>query len=184
MGTTHVIKDKTFTLEGFQSPFKAGKFGTCGIKVIVDQDTVDTLEAERDDMITSKIQKQPDPKRWVAARNTKWSDVDDGKYVINFTWKPDQAPVFVDSEGTVITEEIPLYSGSAVKIKFDHYPYPDNTRKEVNTTCKLLKVQVISCSGGAGVDSGGLDFDKTEGFKLGTPRVSMNPPDEDTNDDF
>lgn len=169
--TTHLIKDKTFTLEGFQSAFKPGKYGTCGIKVIVDQDTVDMLEKEREDMISNKISKQSDPKRWLPARTTKWTDVAEDKYSIGFSWKPDQAPIFVDSEGTVITEEIPLYSGSRVRIKFDHYAYPDNTRKEVNTTCKLVKVQVVSCSNNAGVDSGDLDFDKTEGFKIGSPRV-------------
>jgi len=183
MGSTHVIKDKTFTLEGFQSAFKPGKFGTCGIKVLIDQDTVETLEAERGGMINYKIEKQADPSRWVAARNPKWNDVADGMYIINFTWKPDQPPVFVDSEGTVITEEIPLYSGSLVKIAFDHYPYPDNTRKEVNTTCKLTKLQVISCKGSAGVDRGNLDFDKTDGFKVGAPQVILDP-EEDTNPDF
>ena len=183
MGTKHVIKDRTFTLEGFQSAFKPGKFGTCGIKVVVDQELVETLEQERGGMIEYKIQKQNDPKKWIAGRNAKWTDVAEGKYTINFTWKPDQAPVFVDTEGTVITNEIPLYSGSVVKIAFDHYPYPDNTRKEMNTTCKLMKVQVISCNGTAGVDSGDLDFGTSAGFKVGSPQVTMHP-EEDTNPDF
>ena len=183
MGTKHVIKDRTFTLEGYQSAFKPGKFGTCGIKVIVDQDTVETLEQERDEMINFKIGKQTDPQRWIAGRNPKWTDVAEGKYCINFTWKPDQAPVFVDTEGTVITDEIPLYSGSVVKIAFDHYAYTDNNRKEANTTCKLVKLQVISCNGSAGVDSGDLDFDKTEGYKVGSPRVTMKSSEE-FNTDF
>ena len=55
MGTKYVIKDKTFQLEGYQSAFKPGKFGTCKIDVIVDQDTINALEEERDGLIPSEL---------------------------------------------------------------------------------------------------------------------------------
>jgi hypothetical protein len=183
MGTKYVIKDKTFQLEGYQSAFKPGKFGTCKIDVIVDQATIDALEGERDNLIQWKISKQTDPTKWVVARNTKWSDVSKDKYKISFSWKPEDRPPFVDTQGTLITEEIPLYSGSKVKIAFDHYPYPDNVRREMNTTCKLTKLQVISCNSGAGVDDGDADFGTTEGFKIGAPNVTPTA-EVDTNDDF
>lgn len=179
MGTKYVIKDKTFQLEGFQSAFKPGKFGTCKIDVIVDQETIDALESERESLIEWKISKQAEPSKWCVARNTKWSDVSKDKYKISFSYKPEDRPPFVDSQGTLITEEIPLYSGSKVKIAFDHYPYPDNVRKEVNTTCKLTKLQVISCSSSAGVDSGDADFGTTEGFKIDAPNVTPAPVTEE-----
>ena len=183
MGTKYVIKDKTFQLEGYQSAFKPGKFGTCKIDVIIDPETVEALEDERERLIQWKISKQTDPTKWVIARNTKWVEVADKKVKISFSWKPEDRPPFVDTQGTLITEEIPLYSGSKVKIAFDHYPYPDNVRKEMNTTCKLTKLQVISCSSGAGVDDGDADFGTTEGFKIGAPNVTPTA-DVDANDDF
>ena len=183
MGTKHFIKDKTFTLEGFQSPFKPGQYGTCGIVVVVDKETVDKLEEERDRLIEYKISKQKDPAQWVPARATKWVNVSKDRYKMNLTWKPNERPPFVDTEGTLITDEIPLYSGSRVKIAFDHYAYPDNVNKAINTTCKLTKLQVISCSSGAGVDGGDADFGTTEGFKIGAPNVTPTA-EVDTNDDF
>jgi len=53
----------------------------------------------------------------------------------------------------------------------------------MNTTSKLTKLQVVSCSRGAGVDNGGDDFGTTEGFKIGAPNVTPTV-DVDSNSDF
>ena len=109
-------------------------------------------------------------------------------YQVKFKWSPDSPIPIVDSEGTPITEEIPLYSGSLVKVAFRQKPYtlPDDS---YGTSLKLQAIQVIQASGSAGVDGGDLDvteaaalFGQTKGFKANEPNVT--PTTTDDSDDF
>ena len=178
------ITKEPVVLEGYQNPFTESKFGKMGIQAIVDQDIVDELEDERPKLIEwakSKCKaKRP------TVRNEPWDEVSKGKYQIKFNWKPDTKIPFVDAEGTPITDEIPLYSGSTVKLAFDQKPY--TTPDMVGTRLVLKAVQVITLSSSAGVDVGSIDddtaaelFGKTEGFKVNDPNIHI---EESNTDDF
>lgn len=181
------ITKEPVVLEGYQNPFTPSKFGKCGLMAIVDQEIIDTLEDERPNMIEwakSKCKaKRP------LTRNEPWEQVSEGKYQVKFSWKPEVKVPIVDTEGTAILNEIPLYSGSTVKLAFDQKPY--TTPDSVGTRLVLKAVQVITLSGSAGVDIGDLDADQaaemfgtTKGFKVDDPNVKTNEEDQDEDDDF
>ena len=85
----------------------------------------------------------------------------------------------VDTEGTPITDpNTPVYAGSTVKLGFIQKPYLLRDGVTYGTSLKLSGVQVITCQGGAGVDTGDLDeagvaelFGKTSGYKTNEPNV-------------
>ena len=171
------ITKEPVILEGFQNFFTESKFGKMGIMAIVDQHIVDELEDERPKLLEwakSKCKaKRP------TVRNEPWDEVSKGKYQVKFSWKPDTKVPLVDAEGTPITDEIPLYSGSMVKLAFDQKPY--TTPDMVGTRLVLKAVQVITLSSNAGVDVGTLDddkaaalFGKTEGFKVNDPNINTD----------
>ena len=165
-------------LEGFQNAFKPSKFGKCGIMAIVDQAMVDALEEERPSAIDWAKSKHKNPKR-AMVRIEPWEEVADGQYQVKFNWAPENPVPIVDSEGTPIKEEIPLYSGSMVKLAFNQKPYV--TPDAVGTSLKLVAIQVIQASGAAGVDTGSLDhaeasalFGQTKGFVVDSPNVTTD----------
>lgn len=182
--TTHVTK-KAVRLEGYQSPFKPSKFGKCGIMAIIDSDMVDVLEEERPGLLEWGKSKMKNAKR-ATEKFEPWEEVSDGQYQVKFSWPPETPVAIVDSEGTPITNEIPLYNGSLVKLAFRQKPYA--TADAYGTTLKLQAIQVIQASGSAGVDSGDLDataaaalFGKTQGFKVDDPNVT---PTESTGEEI
>ena len=106
------------------------------------------------------------------------------------SWKPGQEPPVVDTEGTPITDEnTPIYGGSKVKLAFRQKPYtmPDGS---YGTSVKLVGLQLVALSNGAGVDTGDMDetevaalFGQTKGFKTSEPNITATPIEVD-NDDF
>ena len=85
-----------------------------------------------------------------------------------------------------LDEEIPLYSGSTVKLAFYQQPYVLKDGVTYGSSLKLLALQVVSLNNQAGVDTGDMSaesalelFGKTEGFKAPDPSVTPNMADED-----
>ena len=96
----------------------------------------------------------------------------------------------VDTEGTIIEDEnLPLYSGSQVKLAFFQKPYILRDGVTYGTSLKLVAIQVVSLNSSAGVDSGDMDvedvaalFGKTKGYKASEPNVTPAPVTEDVDD--
>ena len=179
------ITKEPVVLEGYQNPFQPSKFGKMGIQAIVDQNIIDELEDERPNML--EWAKGKCKAKRPLTKNEPWEEVSEGKYQVRFSWKPEQAVPFVDSEGTPIEGEIPLYSGSMVKLAFKQKPY--TTPDAVGTRLVLQAVQVVTLSSNAGVDMGDMDakeaanlFGKTNGFKLDDPNIKVEPKEDDTDD--
>ena len=172
--TTHVTKEAV-RLEGYQAIFRPSeKYNNHTLSAIVDESIIDDLEAERVGALDWARSKAKNPKK-VMEKFAPWEEVDGG-YQIKFSWKPDQSIPIVDSEGVPITDEIPLYSGSLVKLAFRQKPYvlPD----AIGTSLKLQAIQVIQAAGTAAIDRGDLSdadvaelFGKSNGFKVGDPNV-------------
>ena len=185
MATTHVTKEPV-VLSGYQSIFKPSeKYNNHTLGAILDQTTIDALEEERVDALNWARSKAKNPKR-VSEKLEPWEEIEPGKFQVKFSWKPDQSIPIVDSEGSPITDPIPLYSGSLVKLAFRQKPYvlPD----AIGTSLKLSAIQVIQASSSAGVDRGDLNedeaaalFGQSKGFKVGEPNVVT---EEDTTNDF
>lgn len=178
---TTVTKEPV-VLEGYQSFFQESQFGKKGLQAILPQELIDQLEEERPGMLDwakSKCKaKRP------MERNEPWEEVSDGMYQVKFSWKPEIKIPIVDAEGTPIEDEIPLYSGSTVKLAFDQKPYA--TPDMVGTRLVLKAVQIITLSSSAGVDVGSLNdtsaaalFGKSEGFKVNDPNIHT-PNDKET----
>ena len=87
--------------------------------------------------------------------------------------------------------DIPLYSGSRVKLNFDHYDYQIPSGS-YGTTIKLASIQVVSCGNKAGVDRGDMTpedaaklFGKCSGYKAGEPNIeAAGTPSSVEDDDF
>ena len=188
MKNTHITSTPV-RLEGFQNAFKPSKFGKCGLMAIVDQAMVDALEEERPGAIDWAKSKHKNPKR-AMVRIEPWEEVADGQFQVKFNWTPENPVPIVDSEGTPIKDEIPLYSGSMVKLAFNQKPYV--TPDAVGTSLKLVAVQVIQASGTAGVDTGTMDhaeasalFGQSAGFVVDSPNVTTTTTEEtEESDDF
>jgi hypothetical protein len=174
----NIHKTDTVTLEGFQAVLEPGKFGY-SLQAIVGDDVIEKLENERSDCLKWAESKLKNPKR-STLKPEPWEEVSDSKYKIKFSWNSENRPPVVDTEGTQITEsKTPIYSGSKVKLGFYQKPYVLKDQVTYGTSLKLLGVQVVSCAGGAGVDTGDLDatevaelFGKTSGFKTSDPNVT------------
>lgn len=192
MTTTHATKEPV-TLEGFQAIMKIGKFGNYKLSALVDdQDLVNNLETEREDLLKRRQNRLKNPKRSIL-KPEPWEEVSDGKYIFKFTWLDKNKPVIIDTEGTLITDtEIPLYSGSKVKLGFYQYDYelPDNS---YGTTVKLSSIQVVSVGSKAGVDKGDMTqedaaklFGTCSGYKAGEPNIEAagTPSSVEDTDDF
>ena len=121
-------------------------------------------------------------KAWTLGRGSRRSI--QGEVLLEWEKRP---PAVVDTEGTPITdEEIPLYSGSRVKLAFYQQPYVLKDGETYGSSLKLLALQVVSLNNAAGVDTGDMSaeaaadiFGKTEGFKAPDPSVTPNMKDDD-----
>ena len=186
----HITKDPV-TLSGYQAILKPSKFGY-SLKAVVGQDVVDALETERADCLKWAESKLKNPKR-STLRPEPWEEVEDGKYIVKFSWAEDKKPPVVDTEGTPIqNEDTPVYEGSKVKLGFHQKPYILRDGVTYGTSLKLSGIQIVSIQNGAGVDTGDLDedgvaelFGKTSGFKADDPNVSPDlAPSSVEDDDF
>jgi len=178
--------EQPVVLEGYQAVMKPSKFGY-SLSAIVDEAMTDTLDQERTSFQTWWDSKLKNPKRSVL-KPEPWEEVSQGQYKIKFSWNEEKRPPVVDTEGTAITdEEIPLYSGSRVKLAFYQQPYVLKDGVTYGSSLKLVALQVVSLNNSAaGVDTGDMSaeaaaeiFGKTEGFKAPDPNVTPNVADED-----
>lgn len=177
-------------LEGYQAVLKPSKFGY-SLNAILDQGMVDQLETDRPGSLAWAESKLKNPKR-STLKPEPWEEVAEGKYKVKFAWKDETKPVIVDTEGTPVTDEnIPVYSGSKVKLAFYQKPYVLKDGVTYGTSLKLVGVQIVSVSSEAGTDVGDMDatgvadlFGKTKGFKQSEPNVIANQQEEAVEDDF
>ena len=177
------------TLEGFQAILTPSKFGYSLAAVVCD-DIINTLDAERTEVLKWAESKLKNPKR-STLKPEPWEEVADGKYKIKFSWNAENQPPVVDTEGTPVTDEkTPLYGGSTVKLAFYQKPYILRDGVTYGSSLKLVGVQVVSVKGAAGVDAGDLDatevaelFGNTSGFKAADPNVVPDTTPCSVNDD-
>lgn len=177
------------TLEGFQAVMKPSKFGFT-LQTVVGSELVRALEEDRGESLKWAESKLKNPKR-STLKPEPWEEVSENAYKVKFSWNEDTKPPVVDTEGTVITDEnIPLYSGSQVKLAFFQKPYILRDGVTYGTSLKLVAIQVVSLNSSAGIDSGDMDvedvaalFGKTKGYKASEPNVTPAPA-EDVDDDF
>jgi len=178
--------DEPVVLEGFQCIMKPSeKFHNYSLSAIVDENMMTALEEDRVEALKWAEGKLKNPKRSVL-KPEPWEEVAEGKYKVKFSWKAEAKPPIVDTEGTPITDlEIPLYSGSLVKLAFYQKPYILKDATTYGTSLKLVGVQVISTAkaGAAETELNDVDvaamFGVTEGYKAGDP-ITTN----DDGDDF
>jgi hypothetical protein len=176
--TRNVFKtEQPVVLEGYQAVMKASKFGF-SLKAIVDEDMADKLDEDRVESLKWAESKLKNPKR-STLKPEPWEEVAEGKYTIKFSWNEENKPPVVDTKGTPVTDEnIPVYSGSQVKLAFYQKPYILRDGITYGTSLKLLGIQLVSLNGAAGVDTGDMStsevaalFGSTEGFTSGEPNV-------------
>ena len=185
-----IHKTDNVTLEGFQAILEPSKFGY-SLAAVVNKDVIETLEAERADVLKWAESKLKNPKR-STLKPEPWEEVSDGKYKIKFSWPEDKRPPVVDTEGSPVTDtKTPLYAGSTVKLGFYQKPYILRDGVTYGSSLKLVGVQVVSVKGDAGVDTGDLDadavaelFGTTAGFKTADPNVTPTTDANDEEEDF
>ena len=171
MARTIFKTEEPVILEGYQAVMKPSKFGF-SLSAIVGDDVVDQLETDRPTSLAWAESKLKNPKR-STLKPEPWEEVAEGKYKIKFSWKDETKPVIVDTEGTPVTDEnVPVYSGSKVKLAFYQKPYVLKDGVTYGTSLKLVGVQIVSVSSEAGTDVGDMEgtdvaelFGKTKGFK-------------------
>jgi len=185
----HVTQEPVI-LEGYQAVLKPSKFGY-SLGALIDDKLVEVLEQDRIESLKWAESKLKNPKR-STLKPEPWEEVSEGKYKVKFSWNEETRPPVVDTEGTPITDEnIPLYSGSKVKLAFRQKPYILRDGITYGTSLKLVGIQVVALSSAAGVDTGDMNdtevaalFGQTKGFKSNDPCVTITPDPVDEDDDF
>jgi hypothetical protein len=176
--TRNIFKtEQPVVLEGYQAVMKASKFGF-SLKAIVDETMADKLDEDRVESLKWAESKLKNPKR-STLKPEPWEEVAEGKYTVKFSWNEENKPPVVDTKGTPVTDEnIPVYSGSQVKLAFYQKPYILRDGITYGTSLKLLGIQLVSLNGAAGVDTGDMStsevaalFGSTEGFTAGEPNI-------------
>lgn len=186
------VTEQPVVLEGFQAVMTKGKFGY-SLGAIVSQEIVDKLEDDRVESLKWAESKLKNPKR-STLKPEPWEEVSEGRYKVKFSWNDDNKPPVVDTEGTVITDaNLPIFSGSKVKLAFYQKPYILRDGETYGTSLKLKGIQVVSLSSSAGVDVGDMSdedvaglFGTTKGYKASEPNVVPSEPCsvEEDDDDF
>ena len=190
MARTIFKTEEPVVLEGYQAVMKPSKFGF-SLSAIIGDDMVDQLETDRPGSLAWAESKLKNPKR-STLKPEPWEEVAKGKYKIKFSWKEETKPVIVDTEGTPVTDEnVPVYSGSKVKLAFYQKPYVLKDGVTYGTSLKLVGVQIVSVSSEAGTDVGDMEdtdvaelFGKTKGFKQSEPNIINDQQEEAVEDDF
>jgi len=189
MRNIHVTPEPV-VLEGYQAVMKPSQYGY-SLRAVVNQDMIDILEDERQECLKWCESKLKNPRR-STLKVEPWEEVADGKYIIKFSWGEDKKPPVVDTEGTPVKSDTPVYTGSTVKLGFWQKPYILRDETTYGTSLKLSGVQIVTVKGGAGIDKGDLDeadvaklFGKTSGYKTSEPNVeAAGTPSSVEDDDF
>lgn len=178
--------EQPVTLDGYQAVMKPSKFGY-SMSAILGSDMIDALEEDRVGLLKWCETRLKNPKR-STLKPEPWEEVSEGQYKVKFSWNDETKPTVVDTEGTVITDEdLPLYSGSRVKIAFRQKPYVLKDGVTYGSSLKAVAVQVVAlANGGVGVDTGDMSptnvaalFGTTEGYKASDPQVTATTEDND-----
>lgn len=190
MARKTIVTEKPVTLDGYQYVMKPGKFGY-QLSAIFDDDLVEQLEADRTEALKWCDSKLKNPKR-ATLKHEPWEEIEGkDKFKVSFRWNEENTPVVVDSEGTVIKNtDLPVYSGSTVKLAFYQKPYVLADGVTYGTKLIIKGVQIISLASGVGIDSGDMAsedvaalFGSTKGFKVDEPNVTpVAVADEDDSD--
>jgi len=187
------VTQQPVVLEGYQAVLKPSKFGY-SLSALLDSQLIEALEEDRKETLKWAESKLKNPKRSVL-KPEPWEEVTEGSYKTKFSWNEENRPPVVDSEGTPITNtDLPVYSGSKVKLAFRQKPYILKDGVTYGTSLKLVGVQVVELGGGAGIDRGDLGetevaalFGQTAGFKASSvPATVTDEASEDVveDDDF
>ena len=183
------VTEQPVVLEGYQAVLKPAKYGY-SLSALIGQDIVDKLEEDRIETLKWAESKLKNPKRSVL-RPEPWEEVgDSGQYKVKFSWNDDTRPPIVDTEGTTITDvNVPVYSGSKVKLAFYQKPYILKDGVTYGSSLKLKAIQIISVNGTAGIDVGDMStedvtqlFGTTAGYKASEPNVIPNTTTNDEDD--
>ena len=145
---TKYVTSKPIVLEGYQSVFEPNKFGKCTLQVVMDDEHIEALTAERPALI--EWAKSKAKNRRVNVRLEPWEEVAKGKFKVRFSWNPDYPLPIVDSQGQPVEGALPLYSGSQVNIVFVQaaYAFPDS----VGTLLRLRALQIVKLQAGINTD--------------------------------
>jgi hypothetical protein len=174
------VTQQPVILEGYQAVLKPSKFGY-SLSALLDSQLIEALEDDRKETLKWAEGKLKNPKRSVL-KPEPWEEVTEGKYKTKFSWNEENRPPVVDSEGTPITNaDLPVYSGSKVKLAFKQKPYILKDGVTYGTSLKLVGVQVVELGGGAGVDRSELGdtevaalFGQTTGFKASSVPATVS----------
>jgi len=140
--TIHITEEPVI-LSGFNAILKPSKFGY-SLKAVVGEDIVNKLEEERKDCLDWAQGKLSCKPNRATLKPTPWEEVYPGKFIVKFSWKEENKPPVVDTEGTLITnEDLPVYEGSQVKIGFTQKPYILRDGTTYGTSLKLSGVQIV-----------------------------------------
>jgi hypothetical protein len=185
--TVHITQEPV-VLEGYQAITRPSKYGY-SLSALFDTTIIERLDAERAELLKWCESKLKNPKR-STLKPEPWEEVKEGVYKLKFSWDEETKPPIVDSEGTPVTEDLPLFGGSKVKVAFRQKPYVLKDGVTYGTSVKIVGIQVISVNGSAGFDAGDYDetevaalFGQTAGFKAGDPNVTPNESSESEEDD-
>ena len=181
-----IVTKEPVLLEGFQSILKLSQYGKYNLAALLPDDVVEKLEAGREDELKYQKSRLKNPKR-CTIKPEPWMEVSNGKTQAKFAWKEGKEPPIVDTEGTLITDEnLPLYSGSKVKLAFTQTGYTLKDGETIGTRLVLQGIQVVALSGGAGIDVGDMDaddltnlFGTTKGYKAAEPNVETDAEKEE-----
>jgi hypothetical protein len=186
MANTYVTSNPA-VLDGYQSIFEANKFNKHSMQIVIDDEHIDALTEERPELI--EWAKSKAKTKRVNVRLEPWEEVATGKYKVKFSWNPEIKIPIIDAHGKPITDALPLYSGSTVKVAFQQKPYamPDS----VGTALRLKAIQIVTVAGGGMSDAGSLNeetaaalFGTTEGFSIEDPNVKVLAKDVEEDSDF
>jgi hypothetical protein len=149
MKTTIHKTAEPVTLEGFQAVLKPSEYGYTLQCVITDEDMINTLEAERKELLEYQEKtKVKNPKR-ATLNATPWEELETGGYKLKFSWDSKRLPTIVDAMGTIIDDErVRVYSGTKVKIAFSQYGYTLPNGSTYGSKCQLHGCQIISLATG------------------------------------
>lgn len=180
------------TLEGFINVGQpSGKYNNCTLSFRIPSDSLEEMEADRQECLAWAKTKLANPKR-CEEKIQKWDEDGLVKYTYGGETDNKPRPLFIDSEGSVLSDEVraSIRKGTKARVIVNQVGYPyGNT---VGTKFQLLGVQVLELNSGAVSDSGELSeeeiislFQKSAGFKQSSPaprKAQAEAPDEDTYD--
>lgn len=142
------VIDTPVVLEGYQAILKPSKFGYSMVIQIEDEELIQRLDAKREELLQQTLNspKIKNAKRAIL-KPEPWEEVAAGLYSLKFSWKDESKPVIVDSEGVAVTNKnLPVYSGSTVKVAFDLRPYILKDGLTYGTSVKAAAIQLITVS--------------------------------------